>query len=215
MLASSTHDTKRSEDVRARINVLSELPREWKAALGRWSRLNRRHKTRVDGKGAPDRNEEYLLYQTLLGAWPFAAMSKQEHAAFVERIQNYMQKALKEAKINTSWINPNEAWDEAVRQFVARILDDSPNNAFLQDFRPFAEIVARYGVFNSLAQTLLKLTVPGVPDIYQGNDLWDLSLVDPDNRRPIDYGRRAALLRELDEQFAGAQDNVAAKVQGL
>lgn len=202
MLATSTHDTKRSEDVRARIAVLSELPREWRTALSRWSRLNRRFKTRVEGRVAPDRNEEYLLYQTLLGAWPCAGQGAQLLAAqpdetFVERIVAYMQKAIKEAKVNTSWVNPNQAWDEAVSAFVRQILAVRPDNTFLQEFVPFAERIARYGVWNSLAQTTLKLTAPGVPDTYQGTESWDLSLVDPDNRRPVDYDRYARQLQEL------------------
>ncbi len=215
MLTTSTHDTKRSEDVRARINVLSELPKEWKAALSRWSRFNRRHKTKVGGKSAPDRNEEYLLYQTLLGAWPFEEMDQPTHATFVERIQTYMQKAMKEAKTNTSWVNPKEEWDTAVRVFVERILENSPDNPFLADFRGFAAKIAHYGAFNALSQTLLKLTSPGVPDIYQGNDLWDLSLVDPDNRRPVGYARHAALLTALDQQLNHAKTDMPAFLRGL
>jgi (1->4)-alpha-D-glucan 1-alpha-D-glucosylmutase len=201
MLATSTHDTKRSEDVRARINVLSELPEEWRKALTRWSRLNRSKKVEVDGKRAPQRNEEYLLYQTLLGVWPFEAAqdSNGGHSSpeFVERIQSYMIKASREAKVNTSWLNPNTAYDDAVRSFVAAILDERPTNRFLSDFRTFQRKIAHVGAFNALAQTLLKLTAPGVPDIYQGSEMWDFSLVDPDNRRPVDYDLRAWLLGEL------------------
>jgi (1->4)-alpha-D-glucan 1-alpha-D-glucosylmutase len=214
MLATSTHDTKRSEDVRARINVLSEMPDEWRAALTRWSRLNRRKKILVDGKLAPDRNEEYLLYQTLLGAWPFAPLPDERRTEgdgsvapaslvvrpspeFVARIQNYMVKAIREAKVHTSWLNPHTAYDEAVRAFVARILEPTPDNRFLADFYGVWRKVAHFGVFNSLSQTLLKLAAPGVPDIYQGNEMWDFSLVDPDNRRPVDYDLRAWLLGEL------------------
>jgi (1->4)-alpha-D-glucan 1-alpha-D-glucosylmutase len=215
MLTTSTHDTKRSEDVRARIDVLSELPKEWKAALTRWSRFNRRHKTRVGGKSAPDRNEEYLLYQTLLGAWPLEAMDQAAHATFIERMQTYMQKAMKEAKTNTSWVNPNEEWDNAARTFIARILENSPTNPFLADFGAFAAKIAHYGAFNSLAQTLLKLTSPGVPDIYQGNEIWDLSLVDPDNRRPVDYAQRAAMLASFGEQLNQPQSDVAGVARRL
>ena len=197
MLATSTHDTKRSEDVRARINVLSELPDAWRAALTRWSRINRRKKIEVNGKPAPDRNEEYLLYQTLLGAWPFGPLEGAAHATFVRRIQDYMVKAIREAKVNTSWLNPNNAYDEAVRTFVAGILEDAPGNRFLDDFRGLWRKVAHFGMLNSLSQTLLKLCAPGVPDIYQGNEMWDFSLVDPDNRRPVDYDLRAWLLGEL------------------
>lgn len=200
--ASSTHDTKRSEDVRARISALSEMPREWRAAVGRWHRWNRRHATEVDGRPAPDKNEEYLLYQTLVGAWPHTPMGPEDAAAFTGRIQAYILKAAKEAKVNTSWINPNEAYDEALRTFVARILDPAPGNRFLPDFAAFQGFVARLGMLNSLAQTLVKITAPGVPDFYQGTEVWDFSLVDPDNRRPVDFARRAALLQALRERIA-------------
>ncbi len=197
MLATSTHDTKRSEDVRARINVLSELPDEWRAALRRWSRLNARKKSRVDGAPAPDRNDEYLLYQTLLGAWPGDGIGAPPSDELVQRIAAYMLKATKEAKVHTSWVNPNEGYDAAVKDFVERILTDADSAAFLDDFRTMAQRVAELGYWNSLAQQALKLTAPGVPDIYQGTELWDLSLVDPDNRRPVDYERRRVMLREL------------------
>lgn len=201
MTTLATHDTKRGEDTRARINVLSELPREWRSKLARWSTLNKRRKSDVDGQPAPDRNEEYLLYQTLVGAWPFEPadrpMAPAEIAAFRERVVQYMQKATKEAKVNTSWVNPNQAWDEAVSRFVRAILEPSKDNRFLDDFRAFQRRVAGFGVWNSLSQTLLKLAGPGVPDTYQGTELWDFSLVDPDNRRPVDYERRRALLARL------------------
>ena len=195
----STHDTKRSEDVRARIHVLSEIPREWRAAVGRWHRWNRKHASLVDGRPAPDRNDEYLLYQTLVGAWP---LGPDAAAAFTGRIQAYMLKAAKEAKVNTSWINPNEAYDDALRSFVARILEPVPGNRFLADFSTFHHPIARIGMVNSLAQTLVKITAPGVPDFYQGTELWDLSLVDPDNRRPVDFAARAARLAELRARIA-------------
>ncbi len=199
MLAGSTHDTKRSEDVRARIHVLSELPGEWRAALGRWSRRNAGRKTFVDGEPAPDRNDEYLLYQTLIGAWPEAAPGSPGFADFRERIGRYMEKATREAKVHTSWINANEGYDAAVQSFVARLLDDSRRNPFLEELGALARRVAFFGRFNSLSQLLLRLTAPGVPDIYQGSELWDLSLVDPDNRRPVDYPRRRAELARLRE----------------
>jgi (1->4)-alpha-D-glucan 1-alpha-D-glucosylmutase len=200
--ATSTHDTKRSEDVRARINVLSEIPAAWRAAVRRWHGWNRRHAVRVDGQTAPHRSDEYLLYQTLVGAWPLGPLSREERAAFTARIQQYMLKAAKEAKLRTSWINPNEAYDEALRAFVARILDSGPGNRFLQDFVAFQAPIARLGMVNAVAQTLLKITAPGVPDFYQGTELWDFSLVDPDNRRPVDFPRREAVLRELGERIA-------------
>jgi (1->4)-alpha-D-glucan 1-alpha-D-glucosylmutase len=202
MSATSTHDTKRSEDVRARIHVLSEIPREWRAAVRRWHRLNRRHVGAVDGRPAPDRNDQYLLYQTLVGAWPLGAPGPDGLAPFTARIQAYGLKAAKEAKVNTSWINPNEAYDEALRRFVAGLLEPGPRNRFLEDFAGFHAPIARLGAVNSLAQTLLKITAPGVPDFYQGTELWDLSLVDPDNRRPVDFGLRQRHLAELRARVA-------------
>jgi (1->4)-alpha-D-glucan 1-alpha-D-glucosylmutase len=200
LLATSTHDTKRSEDVRARMAAISEIPDLWRQSLSKWRRANRRWKKRVDENEAPDGDEEYLYYQTLLGSWPlesFRELSEAAHADYVRRIQEYMAKALKEAKLNTSWVQPNEAWDSAVAEFIARTLDRSPKNRFLDSFLPVAEMIAQTGAINSLAQTLLKLTSPGVPDIYQGNEIWNFSLVDPDNRRPVDYAKRTRLLESL------------------
>ena len=200
LLATSTHDTKRSEDVRARIVAISEVPELWRRSLQRWQVANRRWKRMINDLEAPDTNEEYLLYQTLLGTWPVRANGEPESAAtpdYIERIQAYMAKALHEAKINTSWIQPNEKWDAAMRDFVAKILDPSPRNKFVPAFLPVAKEIAYLGVINSLTQTLLKLTSPGVPDIYQGNEIWDYSLVDPDNRRPVDYNRRREMLETL------------------
>jgi (1->4)-alpha-D-glucan 1-alpha-D-glucosylmutase len=197
LLTTSTHDTKRSEDVRARINVLSEMPHEWNEAVARWIRLNAAKKTKVDGEPAPDRNDEYLLYQTLVGTWPDEPVTPQKLARFRERIAAYMLKATREAKVHTSWVNPNEDYDAATRNFVLRLLSDEAETPFLDDLRVLQRRVAYCGQFNSLAQVLLKLTSPGVPDTYQGTELWDLSLVDPDNRRPVDFARRAGLLREL------------------
>jgi (1->4)-alpha-D-glucan 1-alpha-D-glucosylmutase len=200
--ASSTHDTKRSEDVRARIHVLSELPREWRAAVSRWHRSNRRHLGQVEGLPAPDHRDEYLLYQTLVGAWPLAPMGPEAAADFTARMQRYLLKAAKEAKLRTSWVNPSGEYDEALTRFVARILAPGAGNRFLRDFVEFQAPIARLGMVNSLAQTLLKITAPGVPDFYQGTELWDFSLVDPDNRRPVDFARRQALLRALAERIA-------------
>jgi (1->4)-alpha-D-glucan 1-alpha-D-glucosylmutase len=195
--STSTHDTKRSEDVRARLNVLSELPGAWRDCLAHWGELNRPHRIAVEELSAPDVNEEYLLYQTLLGAWPLEPYSTEVYAEFVKRIQAYMQKALHEAKVHTSWINPNPAYDDAVQEFIRRILDVETNAPFVQDLRTFQKRISHYGLFNSLSQTLLKITAPGVPDLYQGTELWDFSLVDPDNRRPVDYERRRAMLNDL------------------
>ncbi len=199
MLSTSTHDTKRSEDTRARIAALSELPDLWSDSIALWREVNARHKTNLDGEFAPDANEEYLLYQTLLGTWPLTRPDDDVYAAYIERIQNYMTKAIKEAKVNTSWIQPYEEWDNAVRLFTERILDREQNREFLDTFEILAEKTALLGAMNSLSQTLLKLTGPGVPDIYQGNEIWDFSLVDPDNRRPVDYAHRRDLLEQIKQ----------------
>jgi len=200
LLATSTHDTKRSEDVRARIVAISEVPQLWRSSLQRWRAINRRWKRKIDEADAPDGNEEYLLYQTLLGTWPIepdGAAAQNVDQEYRERIQAYMAKALREAKINTSWIQPNEKWDTAMQDFVARILDSSPKNKFVPSFLPVAEEIARLGAINSLAQVALKLTTPGLPDIYQGNEIWNFSLVDPDNRRPVNYQKRREMLDSL------------------
>jgi (1->4)-alpha-D-glucan 1-alpha-D-glucosylmutase len=202
MLATSTHDTKRSEDVRARINVLSEIPALWRKKVRNWRVLNQDKKSVVAGAEAPSRNDEYLLYQTLIGSWPLEEASATA-PSFCERIKQYMLKAVREAKEKTSWANPNTAYEEAVNAFVEAILAPGISNQFLEDFLPLQQYVAKMGMFNSLAQTLIKLTVPGVADIYQGNELWDLSLVDPDNRRPVDYALRQHVLEEM--QLFGLQ----------
>ncbi len=212
LLATSTHDTKRSEDVRARINVLSELPNEWRAALRQWSRLNRRHGQTVRGERLPDRNDEYFLYQTIAGAWPLELLDaddQQGFAAFTERLQGAMLKAVREAKRHTSWIVQNESYETALHDFIAALFAAPGRNPFVQAARPFVRRIAAFGIVNSLAQTLLKLTCPGVPDLYQGSELWDFSLVDPDNRRPVDYDRREAALRELRRRLAARDDSTA------
>ena len=205
LLATSTHDTKRSEDVRARMVAISEIPQVWRRSLSRWRTLNRPFKQIIDDAEAPDRNEEYLLYQILLGTWPtepFGEIPDEARERYIDRIRQYMAKALKEAKVNSSWIRPNEQWDSAMSNFVSRILEKSPKNKFLPSFTPVAEEIARLGAINSLSQLLLKLTAPGVPDIYQGNEIWDYSLVDPDNRRPVDYPRRQKMLDGLQNAHA-------------
>ncbi len=199
MNATSTHDTKRSEDVRARINVLSELPDEWEACLLRWSRWNQSARQAVEGHTVPAPAEESLLYQSLLGAWPLDA---NELDGFTERMRAYMWKAAREAKVYTSWIQPNEAHEAALAQFVDAILNPSQKGRFLADFHRMQKKVATYGAWNSLSQTLLKITAPGLPDFYQGMELWNFSLVDPDNRRPVDFTLRARLLDELKAQEA-------------
>jgi len=200
MLATSTHDSKRSEDVRARINVLSEIPAQWRLRVRDWRLLNRPLKTLVNGRRAPSANDEYLLYQTLVGVWPSTPLnSEAEWESFFYRIERYMLKAIREAKENTSWINPNHAYEATVSSFVRALLTPGAKNKFLRDFPPFQQRISRLGVWNSLSQTLLKLTCPGVPDIYQGNELFDFSLVDPDNRRPIDYSRRQEMFASVHQ----------------
>jgi len=186
--------------------AISETPELWRRSLQRWSTANHRWKRMVNDLEAPDANEEYLLYQTLLGTWPMQTSGEPEPvppAGYIERMQAYMAKALKEAKINTSWIQPNEEWDAAMHDFVARILDSFPRNKFPPIFLPAAKEIIRLGAINSLTQTLLKLTSPGVPDIYQGNEIWDYSLVDPDNRRPVDYDLRRKMLKSLSSATPG------------
>jgi (1->4)-alpha-D-glucan 1-alpha-D-glucosylmutase len=161
---------------------------------------NRRFKRKIEERDAPDGNEEYLLYQTLLGTWPInadGAAATSVNPEFVLRIQQYMAKALKEAKLNTSWIQPNAEWDSAMSDFIAGILEPGSRNKFIPQFLPVVEEISRLGMINSLTQTIIKLTAPGVPDIYQGTELWDDSLVDPDNRRPVDYERRRKMLGSL------------------
>jgi (1->4)-alpha-D-glucan 1-alpha-D-glucosylmutase len=199
LLASATHDTKRGEDARARLNVLSEMPADWASAIQRWHGLNADKRTCVDSYPAPDANDEYLLYQTLIGAWPWAPIDR---GVFVERIVAYMLKAVREAKVHTTWTEANTGYEDAVRQFVQRILDPSQSEPFLRDFQAFQRKTAFLGVVNSLAQLLLKATCPGVPDFYQGTELWDLNLVDPDNRRPVDYTLRRRLLNELRSRWS-------------
>ena len=215
MLSTSTHDSKRSEDVRARIDVLSEMPGEWRKRVFRWRRLNRAKKREINGAPAPSYNDEYLLYQTLIGAWPLEEMDETAFGVFRQRIEDYMLKAVKEAKVHTSWINPNREYEEAVRQFVQGVLSGRDRNLFLADFVPFQRRVARCGMFNSLSQTLLKCASPGVPDIYQGNELWVFSLVDPDNRRPVDYAHRRRMLQELMAFVSVPAAEQAARVRSL
>ena len=194
--ATSTHDTKRGEDVRARLNVLSEIPKQWRKHLALWHRLNKKARTSIEDQPVPDRNEEYFLYQTLLGSWPSTEMNDQAFQSFTERIQIYMTKALREAKVHTSWLNPDETYESGVRNFIDAILTRTRPNAFLNAFLPFQQELAHYGFYNSLSQLLLKITAPGTPDFYQGTELWDLNLVDPDNRRPVNYELQLQWLEE-------------------
>ncbi|MBV9492272.1 MAG: malto-oligosyltrehalose synthase [Verrucomicrobia bacterium] len=192
----TSHDTKRSEDVRARIAVLSELPREWQGWLEDWRKMNFDFKTNVDGELAPSANEEYLLYQTLLGTWPFSAEEINEE--YEQRLQQYFLKAIKEAKVNSSWIQPNQDWENASSQFLHRLLQ--PDHPFRKAVTDVSQLISWHGMLNSLSQTILKLTVPGVPDFYQGTELWDFSLVDPDNRRPVNYAKREEALETIQKR---------------
>jgi (1->4)-alpha-D-glucan 1-alpha-D-glucosylmutase len=211
MLASTTHDTKRSEDVRARLNVLSEIPSDWRNAVQRFSRFNRRFRHDVEGSPAPTANDEYLYYQSVLGIWPLTPPKGEERAVLIERLQGYMEKATHEAKQRTSWINPSPPYDQAVRDFVAQTLRDSPQNRFLADVQAFHDRIVDAGQYNALAQLVLKLLSPGVPDIYQGQELWDFSLVDPDNRRPVNYDLRRGGLAQVGQTFPSASDSPADK----
>jgi len=204
MNATATHDTKRGEDARARINVLSELPHEWERQLRSWSKINRAKRVRIRDFEAPDRNDEYFLYQTLIGSWPLASGADE---TFVDRLKAYLIKAVREAKVHTEWLKPDVAYEEAFVNFAQAILAPAQNNRFIAEFLPFVKKIAYCGVFNSLGQTLLKIVAPGVPDIYQGTEFWDLSFVDPDNRRPVDYAERRRLLAEL--KSAASTDRVA------
>ncbi|HUK48512.1 MAG TPA: malto-oligosyltrehalose synthase [Terriglobales bacterium] len=196
MVATSTHDSKRSEDVRARINVLSEFPIEWYRHVRKWRELNRGKKTVSDAIEAPTRNDEYLFYQTLVGAWPVGRDAENPPDSFKERMRKYMLKALREAKENTSWANQNSQYEDSVIKFVNAVLD---SQEFRDDLLPFHRVISHFGMLNSISQTLIKLTVPGVPDIYQGNELWEFNLVDPDNRRAVDYALRRRTLRQFEE----------------
>ncbi|MEW6514968.1 MAG: malto-oligosyltrehalose synthase [Pseudomonadota bacterium] len=196
LLATSTHDSKRSEDVRCRIDVLSEMPAHWKLMLKRWRLINRGRKREIDGLAAPSANDEVLLYQTLLGSWPLDDAPDLE--AYRARITAYMNKAIREAKTHSSWVNVNADYEVALADFIAALLAPGDKNLFLADFVPQARRIAHHGLLNSLALTLLKLTAPGVPDIYQGCELWQFTLVDPDNRHPVDYDLRRQLLDRID-----------------
>lgn len=194
--ATSTHDTKRSEDARARINVLSEMPQVWQDHVQQWRRWNQDQKRLVNALPVPDTNTELLVYQALVGAWP---LSEADVPSFHERFKAYIVKAAREAKVLTSWLSPLPDHEAALLSFVDAILEPSVNNRFLTDFLAFEKQIAFYGAINALAQVLLKIVSPGVPDVYQGTELWDLSMVDPDNRRPVDFTERQALLDGLIE----------------
>jgi len=205
MVTTATHDTKRGEDARMRLALLSEMPREWGRRVAQWLRLNRSRRSEVEDEVVPDRNVEYLFYQTLLGAWPpgLEPGDTEGTRRLAERIEAYMIKAVREGKQKSSWSNPNTAYEAALQRFVQTVLDATRANPFLVEFHAFGETLGRLGAIASLSQLVLKLTVPGVPDIYQGGELWDFSLVDPDNRRPVDWEMRRILLHEIADASLG------------
>jgi (1->4)-alpha-D-glucan 1-alpha-D-glucosylmutase len=217
MLATATHDHKRGEDTRTRIDAISEMPGLWDRAIRRWNRFNARRKAEVDGAPAPTENDEYHIYQTLLGTWPAEWLEVDdidpgERETYIARIEAYLRKSLREAKFRTSWTNPNLAYEDAALGFARDILSAKrASAAFLRELRMFARECATVGALSSLAQTTLKLTSPGVPDIYQGCEFWDLSLVDPDNRRPVDYGARSNALAGFEERVARGEQAAVAK----
>jgi (1->4)-alpha-D-glucan 1-alpha-D-glucosylmutase len=204
MLTTSTHDTKRSEDVRNRLNVLSEMPSHWASMVRRWMRMNTVHKQKLDdGRIAPDPNEEYLIYQTIAGAWPWQMETPEDRQKFLQRMKDYCTKALSEAKVNLSWTNPDAEYLGAVHRFLELILIPQGRiheTRFVHTLKSFLPPVQFFGALNSLSQLVLKITSPGVPDFYQGTELWDLSLVDPDNRRPVNYEERIEVLHALREK---------------
>jgi (1->4)-alpha-D-glucan 1-alpha-D-glucosylmutase len=205
ILATNTHDTKRSADVRARLDVLSESPHMMRRYFARWRRLNRRHRRVVGGRLLPDTNTEYLLYQTLLGMWPPPRTGRRrddlpDHAwlgELAERVRGYAEKAVREAKRFTSWTDPDADYERAVAAFVDAILDPRQSETFLADLSRFTSLLSHAGFANTIARITLHLTSPGTPDIYQGDELWNYTLVDPDNRQPVDFARRSGLLEEL------------------
>ena len=210
MLATATHDHKRGEDTRVRIDVLSEIATDWAAHVARWAGMNRRHVAVLGGRPAPGLNDQYLFYQTVIGAWPLEIMAADDPAlgGFAERVAAYMLKAARESKHRTSWTAPDQDYEQALEAFVRAVLDPARSAEFLADAAAFQARIAVAGALNGLAQTLLRLTVPGVPDLYQGTEFWDLSLVDPDNRRPPDWeARRRAL--ETGGEAARAEELLA------
>ena len=213
MCATSTHDSKRGEDLRARLHVLSEAPDEWAQAITRWQRMNLPLIREIDGDPVPHANEEYLIYQTLVGTWPTDELNKADRDAYRDRILLYMQKAIREAKIHTSWMNPSEEYETAVREFIVDLFDVK-SQKFAADLTSFVAEIADSGYVNSLAQLVLKTTLPGVPDLYRGTELWDFNLVDPDNRRPVDYDCRRTRLEKLQSAARASAEVAARKLSG-
>jgi len=202
--ATSTHDSKRGEDFRARLHVLSEASQEWAEAFNRWQAMNRKFVREIDTDAVPNANEEYLLYQTLVGTWPHDRLDVQQRDEYRDRIAAYMTKAMREAKEHSSWMNPSETYESAVHDFIGDLFADS-RREFVADVSTFVDRISDSGFVNSLAQVVLKITLPGVPDVYQGTELWDFNLVDPDNRRPVDFELRR---RSLDRLLSEAENDI-------
>ena len=217
MLTTATHDTKLGEDVRARVNVISELPAEWTRDVSKWMRTNKSLRSLMESDPAPDRNDEYRFYQALVGCWPTELSSGVREAPreLVERLQGYMLKAVREAKVHTSWLTPNQPYEEALSRFVESVLTGTGGARFIPQMLPIQRWIAAAGMVNSLSQVTVKLGSPGVPDMYQGTDLWDLSLVDPDNRRPVDFSLRQRLLEEIDSILCLQYQDRAAKIAAV
>ncbi len=209
MNATATHDTKRGEDVRTRINVISEIPEVWEKQVKTWSEINASKKRKLDTRTVPEKNDEYLFYQTLVGAFPF---EESELPEFVDRVKEYAIKAVREAKVHTAWLRPDTDYENGFVAFIEEVMKPSKDNQFLQEFLPFQKLISYYGIFNSLSQTLLKVTASGVPDFYQGTELWELSLVDPDNRRPVDFERRLEFLKDIKQR---AQTDILKLIEEL
>ena len=195
MNATSTHDSKRGEDIRARINILSEIPEEWNEQVKNWAKINKHLKETYENETYPDANDEYLFYQTLVGSF----QPDEDQQLYKTRISDFMLKAIREAKVHTDWIAYNTVYEKGLLSFIQRVLDRNESSGFFDEFIPFQSKIAKYGLYNSLSQTLIKIAAPGVPDFYQGTELWDLNLVDPDNRKLIDFDKRKKLLNELKQ----------------
>ncbi len=208
MLSSGTHDTKRGEDLRARLSVLAEIPDRWQAAIERWQACNAAAKRELDGEPAPDANEEYLIYQTLVGTWPCEAAKSAVEPAYLDRLEAYFLKAFREAKLHTSWLHPNAEYEQALTDFVRQILT-AGEGSFVADLDALARSIADAGFVTGLAQLLVKICAPGVPDFYQGTEFWDFNLVDPDNRRPVDFAERREALTELADHGAAPAESAA------
>ncbi|OQX66704.1 MAG: hypothetical protein B6A08_19120 [Sorangiineae bacterium NIC37A_2] len=211
MVSTSTHDTKLGEDARARIAVLSEMPDEWRSAVRTWQKLAERHVESLDKGRAPSPSLEYLFFQALVGAWPFGWDGQAGRDEFTERFSEYLRKASKEAKQQTSWTNPDDTYDDAVQRYVKDVLGDE---SFVEQAREFCAKVDPYGAANGLAQTLLRATVPGIPDTYQGTEFWNQSLVDPDNRRPVDFKKRQSALESLARARSDGSDSLCRSLLG-